>query len=383
MADFTFRISPNIILGSYAVNRLGEFASQYGKRCMLVLDPALKKTPSAESIAQSLKDRSIDFFIFDELADGATTMAIQKAVVLARKSHVQCVVGAGGGRAMNAARAVAAIYHEAGGIYEFAEGKPVEAEPVPLICLPTTPRDPFVFTNRVPITDSRTAKIKLIQAKDGLCRLVLFDPNLTTTLDAKQAAAITLETLCLASEAYLSQKANFFSDMIAEKAVTLLGAATDENRPETDTTPKEELLTQGGCMASLAAASSALGAASLLALCISARAKADRALVTAVLFPHVLEDCIAFKNERVAKLARILHVAPETEADEAAAANALVQNIRERLAAASLPTRLKDANLSIEHLALAAEDAGKLEYVNTLARSMTSDDLFALVKKAY
>ncbi|MDE6349818.1 MAG: iron-containing alcohol dehydrogenase [Treponemataceae bacterium] len=382
MADFTFRISPNIVLGSYTVSRLGEFAVQYGKRCMLVLDPALKQTLSAEQIMQSLKDRGIEFFVFEGLADGATTMAIQKAVVLARQSHVQCVVGAGGGRAMNVARAVAAIFYEAGGIYEFAEGKAVSAEPLPLICLPTTTRDPFVFTDSIPITDSRAAKIKLIKARNGLCRLVLFDPNLTTTLDGKQTAAITLETLCLASEAYLSQKANFFSDMIAEKSVSLLGAATDKDKTTTDTTPTEELLTQGGCMASLAVAASALGAASLLALCISARFKADRALVTAILFPHVLEDCATFKSDRVAALARILNAAPADSAPEAAA-NDLIQNIRGRLAEANLPANLKDLNLSMEQLALAAEDAGKLAYVNALPRSMTSDDLFSLIKKAY
>ena len=382
MADFTFRISPNIVLGSYTVSRLGEFAVQYGKRCMLVLDPALKQTPSAEQIMQSLKDRGIEFFVFEGLTDGATTMAIQKAVVLARQSHVQCVVGAGGGRAMNVARAVAAIFYEASGIYEFAEGKAVGAEPLPLICMPTTTRDPFVFTDGIPIIDSRAAKIRLVKARNGLCRLVLFDPNLTTTLDGKQTAAITLETLCLASEAYLSQKANFFSDMIAEKSVSLLSAATDKSKPATDTTPTEELLTQGGCMASLAVAASALGAASLLALCISARFKADRALVTAILFPHVLEDCAAFKSDRVAALAHILNATQADSAPEAAASD-LIQNIRGRLAEASLPANLKDLNLAMEQLALAAEDAGKLEYVNALPRSMTSDDLFALIKKAY
>ena len=170
--------------------------------------------------------------------------------------------------------------------------------------------------------------------------------------------------------------------MIAEKSVSLLGAATDKDKTTTDTTPTEELLTQGGCMASLAVAASALGAASLLALCISARFKADRALVTAILFPYILEDCATFKSDSVAALARILNAAPADSAPEVAA-NDLIQNIRGRLAEANLPANLKDLNLSMEQLALAAEDAGKLAYVNALPRSMTSDDLFSLIKKAY
>lgn len=382
MADFAFRISPNIILGSYTVSRLGEFALQYGKRFMLVLDPALKEAQSADKVTQSLKDRGVEYFIFEELAEGATTMAIQKAVVLARQSHVQGVIGVGGGRALTVARAVAAIYNENGGIYEFAEGKSVNTEPLPLICMPTTVRDPFLFTDAIPIVDSRAAQVKVIKAKNGLCKMALFDPNMTTTLSAEQTAAITLETLCLASEAYLSQKAIFFSDMIAEKAVRLLGAATGEKQSETNTTPAEELLTQGGCMASLAVTTSSLGVASLLALCISARFRTDRARVTAILFPHCIEDCATFKSDRVAHLAYALGVAEPTAAPEEAA-SALAQNIRERLTAAHLPARLQDLSLSVEQLALAAEDAGKLDYSNSLPRSMTTDDLFALIKSAY
>ena len=381
MADFTFRISPNIILGSYTVSRLGEAALQYGKRFMLVLDPALKEAKTSEKVTQSLKDRGVDFFIFEELAEGATTKAIQKALVLARQSHVQGVIGVGGGRAITVARTVAAIYHEAGGIYEFAEGKPVSAEPLPLICLLTTPRDPFVFTDTIPITDSRAAQVKLVKAKNGLCRLVLFDPNLTTTLSAEQTAAMTLESLCLVTEAYVSQKANFFSDMIAEKAATMLAAANDENRAQTNTTPAEELLTQAGCMASLAAATSALGVASLLALCVSARFKVSRAQVAALLLPHVIQDYATFKGDRIAKLSQELGIPATGSAEEAGAAFA--NAVRERLTAANLPVQLQALNLSVEQLALAAEDAGKLEFANALPRSMTSDDLFALIKKAY
>ena len=49
----------------------------------------------------------------------------------------------------------------------------------------------------------------------------------------------------------------------------------------------------------------------------------------------------------------------------------------------NIPARLKDLSLSIEQLALAAEDAGELDLMNSLQRSMTTDDLFELIKKAY
>ena len=59
------------------------------------------------------------------------------------------------------------------------------------------------------------------------------------------------------------------------------------------------------------------------------------------------------------------------------------EHIRQLLAKANLPSRLKELSISIEQLALSAEDAGQLELVNTLPRSMTSDDLFDFIKLAY
>ena len=382
MADFTFRISPNIMLGSYTTSRLGEFALQYGKRFMLVLDPILKEVKSHEKVTQSLTDRGIEFFVFEELNEGATTKTIQQALGLARQSHIQGIIGVGGGRAINVARTLAAIYNETDEVYAFVEGKTISAQPLPLICLPTTTRDPFVFTDTIPVTDSRAAQIKLIKAQNGLCKMVIFDPNMTATLTTNQTESKTIESLCLSTEAYLSQKSNFFSDMIAEKAVEILGYATEANRSLTITTPTEELLSEGGCMASLASATSSIGVASLLALCINARFKTSRSLVTSILFPHIIEDCAKFKSERMAKLTKLLNIAPENGTPEECA-TALVDNIRQRLAKANLPARLKDLNISIEQLALAAEDAGKLDYINSLPRSMTSDDLFSLIKLAY
>ena len=69
--------------------------------------------------------------------------------------------------------------------------------------------------------------------------------------------------------------------------------------------------------------------------------------------------------------------------DYTKAASDLSELIRKNLATYNLPARMKDLNLTLENLSLAAEDAGKTEFINSLPRSMSSDDLFALIKTAY
>src|SRR5574344_2186830 len=382
MGDFVFRIQPNIVLGSYTTSRLGQFARDYGSRYMVILDPILKEVGASAKILQSLTDRKIDFFTFDEIPSAADTEVVNTALSLAKEAHIHGIIAAGGAKTMNVARAVCALYNESHDLYDFVDGAAPTSAPLPFICVPTTMRDNFVFTDRIPIVDARSSQIKLLKSQNGLCRLALLDPNLTVTLTENQVASMSIETLCIAVEAYLSQKSTFFSDMIIEKSIELLGYAMDGSPTLTVVTPQEVLLSQGGCMASLGSASSSLGTASLLSLCINARYKISRSLTTAILFPYVIEDAAKFRTDRLAKVARILRAAPVT-AKDTDAVTALAEYVRQHLAKANLPSRLKDLSVTMEQLALVAEDAGQLELVNSLPRSMTADDMFDLIKLAF
>lgn len=382
MADFIFKISPNIILGSYIATRLGQHASDWGDRFMLVVDPILKESGTTAKITQSLDERGVEYFVFDEIPSTANTETLKDALLLARESHVHGVIAVGGGRTLNLAKAVCALYREKGDLYEYIDGKAATTSPLPLICVPTTVRDSFIFTDRTPVSDARSTKIRLLKTQNGLCKLVLWDPNLQINLTEKQSACMSIEVLSFAIEGYLSQKSNFFSDMIIEKSVQLLSYALDGVPSLSITTPQEVLLTQGGCMASLGGASSSFGVANLLANAINSRYQISRSLTTAILLPYIIEDAASYRADKLATLAKLLRACPQ-ETETADAVTALTEYVRQKIAKVNIPARLKDLSLTIEQLSLAAEDAGELDLMNSLPRSMTTDDLFDLIKRAY
>lgn len=382
MADFIFKISPNIVLGSYTITRIGQYALEYGSKFMVVIDPMLKEVGIADKILQPLDEHKVDYFLFDQILNGATTQSIDQALNLARDAHIHGIIAVGGAKTINIAKAVCSLFYELHDLYSFVDGASPEASPLPLICIPTTIRDPFIFSPFTPIIDSRSNRNCLIKNKDAICKLVVFDPNLSLTLTENQTASMSIETLCIAIESYISQKANFFSDMIVEKGSELLGYGMDGSPSLTITTPSEVLLTQGGCMASLACAMSSPGVASSLAQTINARYRVSRSLVSAILLPYIIEDAAKFKADRIAKLAKIIRACPE-DASQEDAATALCEYVRQKIAKNNLPARLKDLSLTVDQLALAAEDAGQLDLMNTLPRSMTSDDLFDLLKLAF
>lgn len=382
MADFSFKVSPNILLGSYASTRVGQTLLSYGTKFMVVLDPILRENGIAQKLMKALDDKKIDYFVFDELSKGGESEALGRCLKLCREAHIHGVIAMGGGKPLSIGRAVCSLFNEEKDLYDYLDGLEPKSTPLPFIAIPTTIRDHFVFTDFVPLVDARSSTLKILKAQSGIAKLVLFDPTLTSTLTENQLDSMALETLCVATESYLSQRENFFSNMIAEKSIELLTCALDGSQSLTVITPREELLSQGGCMASLSVSTSSIGIASLLAICINARYKISRSLVTTILFPYIIEECAKFKADKIAFLAKKMGLAQAEQTNEEAA-HAFAENIRQRIAKANLPARLKDLSISLEQLALAAEDAGQLDFVNSLPRSMNSDDLFGIIKTAY
>ena len=382
MADFVFRINPNIIIGSYTVSRLGNQVREWGNRFFVIMDPILKELKLAEKILQSLADQKIETIVYYELNDGTSTKAVARALKLAREGHVHGVITVGGMKAMTIGRAVAAYYNEIHDFYTFVGGAQPNTQAIPCICVPTTYRFPFIFTSDLPLSDSRNHQIKFLKIQQNVCKLALIDPNLMLTLTDNQKAILSLELLSMTVEAYISQKANFFSDMFAEKTMEILSYAFNGSPSIEITTPEEVLLAQAGAMASMSASSSSLGMTTLLSIGMNARFQIKKPLIASIILPFALEDAAKFKATRLEKLAHLIGAATEEQKGEDAV-KAFIDYVRQRIAAANLPTRLKDTKLSVEQLATVIEDVKDTDIMNLLPRSMTADDLFDFVKQAY
>ncbi len=382
MADFVFRINPNIIIGSYTVSRLGNQVREWGNRFFVIMDPILKELKLAEKILQSLADQKIETIVYYELNDGTSTKAVARALKLAREGHVHGVITVGGMKAMTIGRAVAAYYNEIHDFYTFVGGAQPNTQAIPCICVPTTYRFPFIFTSDLPLSDSRNHQIKFLKIQQNVCKLALIDPNLMLTLTDNQKAILSLELLSMTVESYISQKANFFSDMFAEKTMEILSYAFNGSPSIEITTPEEVLLAQAGAMASMSASSSSLGMTTLLSIGMNSRFQIKKPLIASIILPFALEDAAKFKAARLEKLAHLIGAATEEQKGEDAV-KAFIDFVRQRIAAANLPTRLKDTKLSVEQLATVIEDVKDTDIMNLLPRSMTADDLFDFVKQAY
>ena len=191
-----------------------------------------------------------------------------------------------------------------------------------------------------------------------------------------------MNCLNLAIETYVSQKANFFSDMLIEKAVSLLAAGLKAEDGLENNQTSSELLSESGVLVSLAASASGYGAVSALSTVMQGRFQIDSSFSTAILMSSFIEDCSKSKLDKIAKISRMMNLSTDADSEDQAKTN-LLNYISELLSKNNIPSKLKSLSVAMEQLASVAENAGSLDIIDGFHRSMNADDLFELVKQAY
>lgn len=382
MTDFIFRIQPNIMLGTHIISRVGQSILDYGSKFMLLCDPVLRDVDLIDKVVDSLEEKQISLFVFDEIPSSATSEALEQALSLARGAYVDGIITLGGIKTASLGRSVAALYRETGLLYDYLDGKPATTDPLPFFSIMTTCRDPFLFTEFTPVIDGRNRQVKLLKIKSGFTKIVFSDPNLFGTLPKNTSISILMDTLSLAIEAYISTKSNFFSDTVLEKSIELLTQSLDATLALSSVASPATLAAQGGILAALGCGMTSPGASTALALSVNARYKISKSLVSTIMLPYLLEDSINSRVEKLDRISKIMGAGRDGMTKEESA-QALITHLRDLLAQTNMPTRLKDLNLAIEDLVAAAEDVGSLEIMNFIPRALSTDDLFDLIKQAF
>ena len=383
MADFVFKLSSKVILGNYSLARIGEEVVKFGNNFMFVVDPFFEDMGLVDKVRKSLEEKNISLFLFNGFEQTADSEVIERALSLARGAHIRGVIACGDMTACAIGRAIAALYNEDKPVYRYIEGEPITAESLPLIQVPTTCCDPFLFGNSSFIVDSRNRTVNLLKIKEDLCDLVIFDSNTYAGLAPNAMTSMIFAGLCSTFEAYVSTRGSFFSETILGKAVEIFLISLDPQHEKLVGMPREELVAQAACLSAIGIAASAPGLGTAIALAAGGRYRISKSLIATILLPHVINDAISSSLSKTVAVARMLGETMLEGGDAAEVAKRGVEEIRRRLAEANLPIRLKDIDLTIESLVPVAEDAARLSFMNYTPRPLANYDIFEIIKQAF
>ena len=262
------------------------------------------------------------------------------------------------------------------------------------IAVPTTSGTGSEVTSFAVITDrEKGIKYPLVD-QSLLPDTAILDASLVKSVPKSVVADTGMDVLTHALEAYVSTKANAFTDALAEKAaVTVLRYLIRSYSNQEDSRAREEMH-NASCMAGLAFDRTSLGVNHAIAHNIGGKFKVPHGRTNAVLLPYVIEfnaDMREFnprKYTRAAeKYAAVAQLAGIGGGNVRAGVKNLIREIRKMQEQMNMPTGFKACGIWPEEYQkqkeAVAQGALSDACIKTNPRNVSREDILELLKQSY
>ncbi len=321
---FEIATASRIVFGPGALRDAGGAASEFGRHAFVVTGRDGRRA----AVLLELLGAARVATTVHSVAGEPTVDVVVAATAQARAAACDCVIGLGGGSVLDTAKAVAVLLANPGDVLDYLEvigkGRPLARPGLPCIAIPTTAGTGAEVTrNAVLGSPANQLKVSL-RSPYLLPRLALVDPDLTRGLPPPLTAATGLDALTQLIEAYVSLRANPFSDGLCVEG---LRRAARSLRPAFRNGANDAArsdLALASLFSGLALTSAGLGAVHGLAAPIGGRFPAPHGAVCAALLPAVMEVNLraaaarapaSGTAERYAEVARLVTGNPAAQAD--------------------------------------------------------------------
>ena len=324
--NFEFVAPARILFGSGQFERLGELAAKLGKRALIVFN-------GSEALANTAKDRlaatGLNSTLFRQRGE-PTVSDVDSATELARQEQVDLVVGLGGGSAIDAAKAVAALVGNGGSALDYMEvvgrGQKLSRASIPWIAIPTTFGTGAEATKNAVIGAPDRGFKASIRGEQLLAKIVLVDPVLGKSVPSKVIAQSGMDALCQLIESYTSNGAGPMTDGLAMAGLKRVPSALNRaylNRQDIDALTNMAL---AALLGGITLANAGLGAVHGFAAPLGANFPIPHGAVCAALLPHVVRaNVVALRgsSEDHPALARYAEIGRAAGADASSDAEAI------------------------------------------------------------
>lgn len=216
---------PRILrVGGGAVGELGDVVLGLGlRRPLLVTDAFLAGTGAAERLMATLRDAGAQPRLFAGTVPDPTTASLGAGLTALREHEADSVIGFGGGSPLDTAKALGLLGVQGGRMRDYKAPHANLGPALPVIAVPTTAGSGSEATRFTVITNSATDEKMLCSGPAFLPVAAVVDFELTLSMPSRLTADTGVDALTHAVEAYVSRKANPFSDGLALNAIRTIG----------------------------------------------------------------------------------------------------------------------------------------------------------------
>ena len=382
MDTFSFSIPQNVIFGWGTMEKLPEIAKKNGgSKGYIISGPHLKKMGMVDKCIEALGKNGIPCDSFTDTEGNPSTDTVNKATAGFLESESDFIIALGGGSPLDTAKAVAVLGSYGGEITDYEGVGKVPGEVVPMIAIPTTAGTGSEVTAFSVITDhSRNYKLT-VGSEYLIPKTAILDPELITSVPEGIAASCGVDALVHALEAYLSLAASPFSDMMALKAMELIGGNLIEYIADRTDKKASEAMLMGSLFAGVAFSHARLGNVYAMSHPVSAFFDVPHGLANAILLPTVVEFNEDTDCDKYYDIYRFISQKPIRR--DVFRPHMLVDEITELNDKIGIPKDLRSVGVTEDKLEAMTDDAMKSGNIKVNPRITTRKDILDLYRKAY
>lgn len=315
-------VSPRLLLvGGNAVAQVAEVLAKLRlSRPLVVTDPFMVSSGTVERLLGPLRERGIHAPVFSDTVPDPTDTVVEAGVATLKGTDADCLIGFGGGSPMDTAKAMAILAAGGGKMRDWKVPASADMAALPIIAIPTTAGTGSEVTRFTVVTDTERNEKMLIAGLAALPAAAIVDYTLTYSLPPRTTADTGIDSLTHALEAYVSRRANPYSDTMALRAMGLIARHVRTAYAEPRNEAAREAMMLGATLAGLAFSNSSVALVHGMSRPIGAHFHVAHGLSNAMLLPAVTRFSLASALPRYAEAARAMGIASREEGDQAAGA---------------------------------------------------------------
>jgi alcohol dehydrogenase class IV len=329
---FEFATATRILFGVGVFQQIGSLANEMGKTAFVSCGYCGTTITALSEQLHAHGLRVVEFSIEGE----PSVEVVQEGVQRALQAGCDFVIGIGGGSALDAGKAIAAMLRNEGDLYDYLEvigkGMPLREPPAPYIAVPTTAGTGSEVTRNAVLGSPEHAVKVSLRSPLMLPRLALVDPELTYSLPAHVTAYTGMDALTQVLEPFVCNQPNPMIDAICREGMRLATRSLRAAYHNGEDASARQGMSLASLFGGLALANAKLGAVHGFAGPLGGMIPAPHGAICARLLPEVMAANVAALESREPEgvaLKRYLEVAQILTGDRNAGLQDGIQWVRD------------------------------------------------------
>lgn len=350
MTDFNtirqYNFPTTIRFGAGAVKELpGHLVTNGLRKPLIVTDPTVLQLDFFKRIKNELGAKSISIAVFSDIHKNPVKSDVEKGGEAFKATDRDCIIGIGGGAAMDVARAIALRINHHRDLFDYDDligGDKYVTEEVPyFITIPTTSGTGSEVGRSAIISEDDTHRKRILFSPKLLAKIVFADPLLTMELPPFITAATGMDALTHNMEAYIAKGFHPLCEGIALEGISLISRSivTAVNKPDLESRSRMMIASLMGAVAF----QKGLGVVHSLAHPLSSLLDTHHGLANAVNLPYGMRFNYPGQEDRFRKMAFAMEL-PEGKGEQVA------DHLFEVNGQIGLPVKLRDIGVKNEHI---------------------------------